>query len=499
MFKATAIAKCEIIEPSEKLLQAAKASISELIKSDDIKQSDFIKFAQENKQEDLLYFRAVYATCGFNLNDDVFVKDEFWNARTTPIWKPTNWMHKSNEIVGVIYAVQAQKLDGTPLNIEDNNVPDCDFEIVVNGVIYKYNFPAIASEVKKRSEKGELYVSMESWFNDFSYALLDSAKGTITLVDRNDKTIALDKSLKVYGGAGKYEDKRIGRVLRDITFGGMGIVEKPANPRSAGTTQAEEIKEKMESTMAEASKVEVIVKDLPEYKALADTNSQLTKELSTSKENVERLQKRAEVADTLEKVTEAISKELDNTVAAFKGTPPEPKGSADEIMRAKMSWLAGLGKAFAEATESIETLKNTLTEKDKIIEELNKVKAEWDTEKTRIAQEKAVADKKIQDEKRLNEVKAIFNDDKIVDSLKVNFIDLQEDAYNKWLDEKKVIAGSLVKPVEKLKETKASLTDILNNAKVEAHVEPSEAPKKEVEEIGLAALVSNKKAPKGTK
>jgi hypothetical protein len=42
----------------------------------------------------------------------------------------------------------------------------------------------------------------------------------------------LTKHLRAYGGTGEYENYKVGRSLRGISFSGKGLVNKPANPRS---------------------------------------------------------------------------------------------------------------------------------------------------------------------------------------------------------------------------------------------------------------------------
>jgi len=161
------VVRAELLEPTVELVKRAKAAVATLEPSQASagSQEDMIAHILENKQDDLQYFKAVYATCGFNLNDDVFVRAEFWNARKSPVLKPANWQHKDTDILGVIYAVEAQLLDGTAIDIENENVPEDDFELIVHGVIYKYTFTEYAEEIEKRSIAGDLYVSMETWFS----------------------------------------------------------------------------------------------------------------------------------------------------------------------------------------------------------------------------------------------------------------------------------------------------------------------------------------------
>lgn len=519
MFKTQAVVKLELLEqPTTEQISAAKASLTTA--KTQLKQHEFIKFASENKQEDLQYFKAVYATCGFNLNDDVFIKDEFWKARTTPIWKPTNWNHTSDDIIGVIYAVQAQKLDGSSLDIENSTTPTDDFELVVYGVIYKYIFNDYAKTIKQRSDAGSLYVSMESWFSDFSYAILDSAKSTIQIVERNQDTVRLDQNLRAFGGDGKYDGKRIGRVLKNITFGGMGIVEKPANPRSSATTA------KLETEM---EKIELSVKDLETVKPLVEAAAKvpvLEKELAVAKENETRVAKREAELEKGKAVAETVIKALEDFDLVKAGlttsTPVEITriDNASDKFAAKLAFITQTGSAFsAKAAEAVKTIAEKdkiIAEKDALIVELEKIKAEWLAAKAAAEKAKAEAEKAAQDTARLAEVKALNFDDKVIESLKATskFLELDKDAYNKWLEEKKVIAASIPlrhdggqgSPTEEGKSGESKVksgprfkitAELLRNAKVEETVELSEEDKKSTS--GLFSRLLVKDTPKNGK
>merc|ERR1712093_744570 len=80
-------------------------------------------------------------------------------------------------------------------------------------------------------EEGEWFVSMECLFPNFDYALVDKTGGT-RVIPREESSAFLTKHLRSYGGSGKYEDYRVGRLLRNLSFSGKGLVSKPANPRS---------------------------------------------------------------------------------------------------------------------------------------------------------------------------------------------------------------------------------------------------------------------------
>jgi len=69
-------------------------------------------------------------------------------------------------------------------------------------------------------------------FKGFDYGLINEATGEYKILSRSENTAFLTKHLRAYGGSGKYQDHKVGRVLRSITFSGKGYVDKPANPDS---------------------------------------------------------------------------------------------------------------------------------------------------------------------------------------------------------------------------------------------------------------------------
>jgi hypothetical protein len=518
--KTFAVAKFEIEELNKKEKAKAFASIKTLAAT----QKDLLQFATENKQEDLLYFKAVYATCGFNLNDDVFINEEFWNARKTPVLKPTNWQHKDSDIIGVIYAVEAQYLDGTPIDIENVEIPAQDFELVVHGVVYKYTFAERAAEIETRSKNGELYVSMETWFDDFAYALLDEDTKSIQVVSRNQSTAGLDKYLRCCGGVGKYNGKRIGRVLKGMTFGGMGIVDQPANPRSGGEVHASDITTEntiMAEDVREAVKAELEARaTAAKVSALEGEVVELKKLNATASENLERVADKAKRAEEAKSVADAIlavvDKNLDDAIAGLgTSAPPEiakidAADSADAKFAAKIAWLAATAQKVGVVAE-VDGLK-------KEIEALKAENTELKTFKSNVEAEKTAAAKKVRDEARKAELKSLLGDveEKVLDSVFAKVIDLDDAAYAARVDEYKVFAAK-AKPVvdhtggqgsveaegasgeQKAasgprEDHKVSVTASLENAEVEEHVEPKEAPAaKAGEEKGLADILINRK------
>lgn len=439
-----ALAQMQIVEPSEELRERVKANLAVLDeKAVATEQASLLNFALENKQEDLTYFKAIYATCGFNLNDDVFVNEEFWKARKSPVLKPTNWQHKDSEILGVIYAVAAQTLDGTPLDIESEKTPEDDFEIVVHGVIYKYTFPERAENIEERSKAGELFVSMEAWFSEFAYAILENDSQNMKVVARNEETVALDQYLRCRGGTGYYEGQRIGRVLKELTFGGMGIVDQPANPRSGGVTHdlLEETKlleipmaDKAELKQAVAEEVEQreAAKAAEAHLASLETKaSELEVANATLTENLDRAAKKAERADMQDAVVGAIEKALDEAIAGLGDTPPEEiakidnADTADAKFAAKLAWLtkaASNEEALATLTEENETLKAKLAEFEAV---------------------KAEAEKAALVEARTAQVRELLEDadEEAVEKIIAKLVELDEEAYAERIEEYRVFAA----------------------------------------------------------
>ena len=200
-------------------------------------------------QPDLLYMRSLLVSTGANKNDDVFLKEELWKARSTPILKPVNWEHNSgreltpeemlespnevatgNQIIGVMYNSYVTDENGVIINEEataaaDFEIPD-SFHIVDEAVIYKGLFPKTAARIEKGAANNETFVSMEAWFSGYDYLVGNK------VVARNEETAFLETKLRANGGNGLLGNDKVKRVLRDFTFGGKGIVRKPANEPS---------------------------------------------------------------------------------------------------------------------------------------------------------------------------------------------------------------------------------------------------------------------------
>lgn len=179
---------------------------------------------------------SVLVSTVWNKNDDVLDKLECWMARNTPIDKPTNINHDQRIIVG--HMVNCTVVDDNGNIINDSTpvdeLPDL-YHIIDSAVIYakfdNQEMMELVSKLINDIETGKMYVSMECFFRNFDYAL-QNEDGSVTYIERNESTAFLTKSLRMYGGTGTYIGRKLGRVLRGITFIGRGYVEEPANPDS---------------------------------------------------------------------------------------------------------------------------------------------------------------------------------------------------------------------------------------------------------------------------
>ena len=329
--------------------------------------------ASENKDQiDLFYLESVLVSTGWNKNDDVFDPKETFAARTTPEDKPFNFMHNEKDIIGHITGNRVVDFQGNAIAEETEN-PPTEFNILTTAVIYKewsdvdqrQRIQKILAEI----EEGEWFVSMECLFPNFDYALVDKTGGT-RVVPREESSAFLTKHLRSYGGSGKYEDYRVGRLLRNLSFSGKGLVSKPANPRSvilegnrffdeseAQILTISSIKENdmsdldkqiddLRSELAEAKAANEVLKEKVVAEQQAEFESKIQTLEATIAEQAEALEaKEAVVAEQ----AEAIAKAGDDMKEKMKELREMQKKEAMDKRKAQLEDL-GLETEEAEAT-----------------------------------------------------------------------------------------------------------------------------------------------------
>lgn len=403
-------------------------------------------------QPDLLYMKSVLVSTGMNKNDDVFLPEEMWKARSTPRLKPVNWEHETgvevnesnkkiiagNQIIGVMYDSYVTKKDGS--NIGEYEIPS-EFDIVNEAVIYKYLFPKTASKITEGIKKNSLFVSMEAWFNKFDYRVGNK------IVARNEETAFLDDCLKAYGGNGVFGEERVGRVLRNITFGGVGIVANPANEDSIihSFTNAD-FEEADVSDAAIASNIigEILSSDEVQEVCLDMAENVVNQETPNNEQN-------SNVVDDYKSIMRKVVKaehdlELKEVELEKQNAEIESLKSSAEVL---LSAFAAGAEALAEVigqeiadklvkveaseffTVLLDSLKEKMTEHETVANELSKVKAEL----AKIEEEKVKAAKLNQIRSELGLTEA--EHDEKVGKLFASVESLCEEDFTAWLENTK--------------------------------------------------------------
>lgn len=317
---------------------------------------------------DLYYTQSILVTSNWNRNDDIFDPKEVWIAKDTPTHKPTNLEHDENYIVGHITANWPITEDGVLIDPQTpvDNLPQ-KFHILTASVIYQgFTEPELkerASKLIDQIELGEKYVSMECFFKGFDYGIEDLATGNFQILERKEETAYLTKHLRAYGGVGVLENKRIGRVLRNLTFSGKGFVDKPANPESI-IFRSDDFK--FENQKASEEKSANFKKE-----GVSIQQAQNNKEaLVMSSENPNPQEKGEAMSDCSEMVKEAYASRDEFKVKASE---------LETALETEQQTLAEVKAALEALTlEKEQAMKMADEEKKKKQEEMDKMKAELD-------------------------------------------------------------------------------------------------------------------------
>ena len=321
---------------------------------------DIIKsLAQNNDQIDLFYLSAVLVTTGWNKNDDVFAPEELWKARRTPEDKQFNFMHNEKDIIGHITGNYAVGLDGSGVDDDTEEIPS-NFNIITNAVVYtswsdielRERIQKIIAEIQ---DGDKWFVSMECLFPSFDYALMNS-KGESKIVKREEASAYLTKHLRAYGGTGEYEGYKVGRVLKNISFSGKGLVSKPANPRSVilkddeSSNDNELVEVRASTILKEKNMSDVLQKQINELKSelveAREYNDSIKKEMEAQKEEAIKAQ--------VESFEGQIS-EKDQTIAEMQATIDTATTEAAEVTELKEK-LDEITQANEEALAKIESM-----------------------------------------------------------------------------------------------------------------------------------------------
>jgi hypothetical protein len=285
--------------------------------------NEFLSKAGLNKQKDLLYVAFKLVHTGTNRNKDTFLEDELKAATGTPVLKSLNWEH-TNENIGVIY--DSKFIDAT------EKEPS---HLVVAAAVWKMKFPERAAEMVDRFTQNTLTFSMETWFEKAQC----SECGKI-----HDKTDDVcDHLLNRF-----LSSSNVSRVLKDLTFGGAGVVKTPADIDAEALAIAKMFKNNTEGVSKDMDdKALQMLEDAQKEKKLAEekinqifSEKQTAEvELAQSKTTIEDLTKQLDFAkselvstkDALETLATAhngLKKQLEDLSAVVAGIETQKKAEA---------------------------------------------------------------------------------------------------------------------------------------------------------------------------
>ena len=300
--------------------------------------------AGDKRQFDLYNLESVLVSTGWNKNDDVFNREELWLARETPEDKPFNFMHNEKDIIGHITGNRVVDKSGVDIHSKDD-LPE-DFDILTKAVIYKewsdLEQRSRVSRIISEIEEGKWFVSMECLFPAFDYAMI-SPDGEKSILERNEASAFLTKHLRAYGGEGEYNNYRVGRMLRNLSFSGKGLVSNPANPESLILSNES------------FSESKSIISTTSSIKESYDMSSELENQVSILKKELAESKSANEVLK--EKVIAEQKAEFESQISNLESSLAEKQ---EEITKAEVS-----AKAESEVLESdIKLLKESLAQKE---------------------------------------------------------------------------------------------------------------------------------------
>jgi len=322
---------------------------------------------------------------------------------------------------------------------------------LTSGVLYKHlnsRDPEVENrmaEIIEGVSRGEWFVSMEALFTDFDYAVV-TPDGNQKTVARGEDSSFLTKHLKAYGGTGQYEQYRVGRLLKNITFSGKGLVRRPANPESVFV---------FSDVNAFASEETC---DISSFENTYSSVNNKERESMSDNNRVEELQK--EVAELRQRL-----KEMDEAAVTAKFN------ELNESVTQKDT-------AIAELTEQIEEAKASYEELLKIKEDLETQLAESSEATAKTEAELAEIKAEILKTSRVSTLVSAGVDKEEAEAIVAKFENLDDDQFE-------ALAGML-KPVEASEEE----TQEEDNTQAELEEQDEEVQETEAEESDPAEVVA---------
>jgi hypothetical protein len=326
---------------------------------------------------DLYPFYTILVSIGTNKNDDVYTKEDVWQAKHTAEHKPLNIEHNQSKVVGHITGSRAVDSEFSTIkeDLTVDTLPD-KFHILSSAVIYRNLNSTVeglydeSSKLINEVEDGKWCVSVETLFSNFDYLIKSDSSERI--IPRTKDSAYLTKHLRIYGGNGSYNGEKVYRVLRNLIFSGKGLTKKPANPESVVLNNFgvfNNVNQKIKGDISMASEtdnkdrvkeLETKVDELTAKSAKAEasvetfkvTQEQKDKEITDLKLKIEDLNK------TITEVNQAkASLETEKTDIATKlatATDELNKIKIDNLKISRISVLVDKGLEKAQAVEVVD-------------------------------------------------------------------------------------------------------------------------------------------------
>jgi hypothetical protein len=212
---------------------------------------------------------------------------------------------------------------------------------------------------------------MECFFKGFDYGLINKQTGEYKVLARNNDTAYLTKHLRSYGGLGEYDNYKIGRVLRNITFSGKGFVDKPANPDSVIFTQDnfKNISNEKNNDFTEVSVSNEQSTPNVENTTMSLDLEPVLKEVAEIKAKIEAMN----CADTVKEAYATVdglkekTTELENTIKAHEAAIAESKLVVESLASEKNDLVKANELALAEKDAQLAQLQSEVDSLNEVL------------------------------------------------------------------------------------------------------------------------------------
>ncbi len=354
--------------------------------------------------EDLYHVHSILVSTSWNKNDDIFDREQVWMAKSTPKYKPTNLEHDEKQLVGGIVDCWAvdENYQEIAADTPVEELPEV-YHLLVSSVIYKqWQDPQLKARAEKlisEIEANDKYVSMECIFKGFDYGVI-SPDGNNHVVARTEDTAFLSQFLRSYGGEGMYQDHKIGRIPKNITFSGKGFVDRPANTESiifdkgkvfsfASDGKSLNLNDNGVKANIEEKQLLSDITSAQENSStedcVSDNNNIISDMEKTNMSDENRIQELQNALAGVKEENKALAAKLaEANVSKYESTIKELEASVAELQSSKES----VESELTVSKESLDSAKAELSEKSeslqKIEAEMNKMK-EDDKKKERKA------------------------------------------------------------------------------------------------------------------